>query len=91
VHVSQFGKERVRRASDVVKAGQEISVRIVAVEPARQRMSLSRLDTRGAVIGSEDAVDSSVIDEAMQKNVAKPIGTNLGNLFKSALKKPEQR
>lgn len=91
IHVSQLGKERVRRASDVVKAGQEISVRIVAVEPGRQRMSLSRLDTRGAVLGSDEAVDSSVIDEAMQKNVSKPIGTNLGNLFKSALKKPEQR
>jgi small subunit ribosomal protein S1 len=91
VHVSQLGKDRVRRASDVVKAGQEISVRILAVEPGRQRMSLSRLDSRGAVLGSDEAVDSSVIDEAMQKNVAKPIGTNLGALFKRALEKPEQR
>jgi small subunit ribosomal protein S1 len=89
VHVSQLGKERVRRPSDVVKPGQQIPVRIVAVEPARQRMSLSRLDTRGAVLGSEEAVDSSVIDEAMQKNVAKPIGTNLGALFKRALEKPK--
>ena len=91
IHVSQFGKERVRRPSDVVKTGQEVSVRILAIEPARQRISLSRLDSRGAVLGSDEAVDSSVIDEAMQKNVSKPIGTNLGNLFKSALKKPEQR
>jgi hypothetical protein len=67
-----------------------VSVRIVAVEPGRQRISLSRLDSRGAVLGSDEAVDSSVIDEAMQKNVSKPIGTNLGNLFKSAFKKPGQ-
>jgi small subunit ribosomal protein S1 len=90
IHVSQLGKERVRRPSDVVKVGQDVSVRIVAVEPGRQRISLSRLDSRGAVLGSDEAVDSSVIDEAMQKNVSKPIGTNLGNLFKSAFKKPGQ-
>jgi ribosomal protein S1 len=91
IHVSQLGKERVRRASDAVRAGQELPVRILAIEPARQRISLSRLDARGAVLGSDEAVDSSVIDEAMQKNVSKPIGTNLGNLFKNALKRPEPR
>jgi small subunit ribosomal protein S1 len=88
LHVSQMAKDRVRRASDVLKAGQELSVRILSVEPARQRLSLSRLDARGAVLGSDEAVDAAVIDEALQQNVQKPIGTNLGNLFKSALKKP---
>jgi small subunit ribosomal protein S1 len=89
LHVSQMAKDRVRRASDVLKAGQEISVRILSVEPARQRLSLSRLDARGAVLGSDEAVDAAVIDEALQQNVPKSIGTNLGNLFKSALKKPQ--
>jgi small subunit ribosomal protein S1 len=89
LHVSQMAKDRVRRASDVLKAGQELSVRILGVEPARQRLALSRLDARGAVLGSEEAVDAAVIDEALQQNVQKPIGTNLGNLFKSALKKPK--
>jgi ribosomal protein S1 len=89
LHVSQMAKDRVRRASDVLKAGQELSVRIVSVEPARQRLALSRLDARGAVLGSDEAVDAAVIDEALQQNVQKPIGTNLGNLFKSALKKPQ--
>jgi ribosomal protein S1 len=86
VHVSQLGKERVRRASDVVKPGQELAVRIVSIEPSRSRISLSRLDARGALIGSEDSVETSVIDEAMQKSPAKPIGTNLGSLFKKALR-----
>ena len=85
LHVSQLGKDRVRRARDVLKVGEELSVRIVAVEPARQRLSLSRLDARGAVLGSEDSVESSVIDEALQKSAEKPIGTNLGNLFRKAI------
>ena len=75
--------------TSIACSGQELSVRILGVEPARQRLALSRLDARGAVLGSEEAVDAAVIDEALQQNVQKPIGTNLGNLFKSALKKPK--
>jgi len=87
VHVSQLAKDRVRRPQDVVKPGQQIQVRIVAVEPGRSRISLSRLDPRGAVLGSEDSVEASVIDEAMKKSSSEPIGTNLGSLFKRALDK----
>ncbi len=84
IHVSQLSKDRVRRPQDVVKPGQQIQVRIVAVEPGRSRISLSRLDPRGAVLGSEDSVEASVIDEAMKKSSSEPIGTNLGSLFKRA-------
>jgi transcriptional accessory protein Tex/SPT6 len=87
IHVSQLAKDRVRRPSDVVKPGQSLSVRIVSIEPSRSRIALSRLDPRGALIGSEDSVDSNVIDEAMKTAPPKPIGTNLGNLFKKALDK----
>ena len=85
LHVSQMAKDRVRRPGDVVKAGETITVRVVAVEPEKRRLSLSRLDPRGAVLGSEEAVDAAVIDEALQKNAAVPARTNLGNLFKKAL------
>jgi ribosomal protein S1 len=90
IHLSQLGKERVRRAADVLKVGQEVLVRVISVEPSRERMSLSRLDARGAVIGSEEAVDASVIDEALQKSSKPPTGTNLGALFRalSESKKP---
>ena len=88
LHVSQLGKERVRRASDVLKAGQEVSVRISAVEPERQRLSLSRLDSRGAVLGSEESVDAREIDQAMRTQETKKVGTNLGALLGKALKPP---
>ena len=85
LHVSQMAKDRVRRPRDHVTVGETISVRIVAVEPANRRLSLSRLDPRGAILGSEEAVDASVIDEALGKATSKPALTNLGGLFKKAL------
>jgi ribosomal protein S1 len=86
LHVSVMGKERVRRPQDVLKVAQEISVRIVSIDAARQRLSLSRLDARGAVIGSEDSVDTAVIDEALARTQTNtPQGTNLGSLFRKAL------
>ena len=88
LHVSQMGKERVRRPSELVKAGQEISVRVSAVEPERQRLSLSRLDSRGAVLGSEESVDAREIDQAMNTQQPKRAGTNLGSLLGKALKQP---
>jgi len=89
LHVSQLGKDRVRRAGDVLSMGEEVTVRVSGVDSAAKRISLTRLDSRGAVLGSEDAVDSDVID----KNLARPgegnLGTNLGNLFRDALKKKQ--
>lgn len=87
LHVSQMGKERVRRAQDMFKAGEEIAVRISQIDAGKQRISLSRLDPRGAVIGSEDSVDSSVIDQALKQAAPRQVGTNLGSLFQK-LKKP---
>lgn len=84
LHVSQLSKDRVRRPQDVVKPGQELSVRIVTVDPRNKRIALSRLDERGAVIGSEDAVEGSVIEEVLAKTQVEA-KTNLGSLFKKAL------
>jgi len=86
VHVSQLAKDRVRRPSDVVKPGQKLTVRVVSVEPARARIALSRMDPRGAMIGSEDSVDTNVIDTAMKEARGAPLATNLGNLFKKMRK-----
>tara|TARA_R110002126_G_scaffold86474_1_gene208680 strand:+ start:2449 stop:3651 length:1203 start_codon:yes stop_codon:yes gene_type:complete len=87
LHVSQLGRDRVNRASDVLSVGEEVTVRIVSVDPSAERISLSRLDSRGAVLGSEEAVDSDVIDQALSKPDSKGLSTNLGDLFKKAMKK----
>ncbi|MEM7515818.1 MAG: S1 RNA-binding domain-containing protein [Planctomycetota bacterium] len=84
-HVSQLGLGGGRRRTEeAVSVGQEISVRIVSIEPDRQRISLSTLDRRGAKIGSDEAVDEGMLREAMDQQ-QKPLGTNLGSLFKKAL------
>ncbi|MBI5434571.1 MAG: S1 RNA-binding domain-containing protein [Planctomycetes bacterium] len=84
LHVSQMGKERVRRPQDAVKPGETVSVRVVTVDPRAKRIALSRLDDRGALIGSEDAVEGSVIEEVIQRTQVEA-KTNLGSLFKKAL------
>jgi len=83
LHVSQISHERVRDVSRVLKVGEELSVRITSIDPSSQRISLSRLDPRGAVLGSEDSVDSGTIDSAMQQNKGN-IGTNFGALLRRA-------
>ena len=90
LHVSQIlgGGQRVNRPGDVLKVGEEVSVRIISVDSDRRRISLTRLDERGAIIGSEEAVDAAELEQIVKNttsNSNRPIGTNLGALFKKAL------
>jgi len=85
LHVSQLGTDRVRRVADILKVGDELAVRVVSIDAAEQRISLSRLDSRGAVLGSEEAVDAGLIDQVLGDSSSVGISTNLGDLFKKAL------
>ncbi len=89
LHVSQMrsGGERVHRPGDLLKVGDELDVRIVSIDQAARRIGLSRLDARGALLGSEDAVDSAEIAGVLESSKKPELGTNLGNLFKRALDK----
>ena len=85
LHVSQLGPGRIHHANEVVKPGDEVSVRILTIDAPAQRISLSRLDPRGALLGSEEAAGSEEIEEVL--NATESLGTNLGALFKKALDK----
>ena len=85
LHVSQVSKERVRRAQDVLKVGAEFAVRVQSVDTQQKRISLSRFDDRGALIGSEDSVEGAVIQEVLERQSGAKAQTNLGSLFKKAL------
>ncbi|MFT7670152.1 MAG: small subunit ribosomal protein S1 [Planctomycetota bacterium] len=87
VHVSQLSRDRVTRVRDVVKDGETFPVRVISVDMTSQRISLSRLDENGELLGSEEAADAGAVREMMQKNEgqSKSLGTNLGNLFRQAL------
>ncbi len=41
VHISQLSDQRVRAVSDVVEVGKVVNVRVLAVDPAQRRISLS--------------------------------------------------
>lgn len=90
LHVSQVGRDRVRHVRDVVKEGEIVSVRVLSIDPAARRISLSRLDPQGAVIGSEDAADTSAVREVLDSGQSMPKGTNLGDLFRKALDDRDQ-
>lgn len=93
LHISQLkaGSDRLRHPREVLSAGQEVTVRVISVEPATKRIALSRLDERGAVLGSSDSVETGEIDRVLRESGAGPRGTNLGNLFKKALGGEGQR
>ncbi len=86
LHVSQISTERIQNIQRVLSVGQEVAVRVSNIDPGSQRIGLSRLDARGAMIGSEDAVDNGDIQAALNQSPT-PMGTNLGDLFKKALEK----
>jgi ribosomal protein S1 len=87
LHISQLkpGSDRVRHPRELLSAGQEVTVRVLSVEPATKRIALTRLDVRGAVLGSADSVETGEIDRVLRESSSGPRGTNLGNLFKTAL------
>jgi small subunit ribosomal protein S1 len=86
LHISQIGaKTRLNKAGDALSVGEEVSVRIQSIDPSAERISLSRLDTRGALIGSEDSVAAEDIDRALGGGGENAGKLNLGDLFKKAL------
>ena len=87
LHVSQLGGGRARHARDVLKAGEELTVRVTKVDAAARRITLSRLDARGALLDSEEAAEGGLIEEVIEQSKDAAIGTNLGDLFRKALKK----
>ncbi|MCB9915210.1 MAG: S1 RNA-binding domain-containing protein [Planctomycetes bacterium] len=85
VHVSQLSRDRVARVRDAVNIGDTFPVRVLSVDVHGRRISLSRLDDHGATLGTEEAADAGAVREALRDTQAKPLGTNLGSLFKKAL------
>lgn len=84
LHVSQISTERITNIQKALSVGQELTVRVQSIDSDSQRISLSRLDPRGAIIGSEDSVETEVIQKALGSGTGN-LGTNLGDLFKKAM------
>ncbi len=58
LHISELSPNRVRRVTDIVKAGQEVEVRILKVEPDEKKIGLSLLPAvKGGTLKEEDEED----------------------------------
>ena len=84
LHASRLSRERVPDARRVLSPGQEVTVRVARVDAHQKKIWLTRLDERGAVLGSDDAIDRADVAEVLERD-HRPLGTNLGALFKKAL------
>ena len=89
VHVSRLDVHRTSNPAKVVSIGEELSVRVTEVDEPGRRLSLSRLDSTGALIGSEDAADAEAIRAQLDTSDAAPRGLNLGALLKRAMEDEE--
>ncbi len=85
LHISQMDAGRVHNVKDVVKVGDTFPVRVLTVDGSARRISLSRLDPRGALLGSEEAAASDEVERVLADTTPAKLGTNLGDLFKKAL------
>ena len=74
VHVSELANRHVRSVGDVVKEGEPIECRVLAIDPDEQRMSLSikaLMAPSGPASGDDAADDEAVAEEAAAAPVVK--------------------
>ncbi|WKJ89447.1 Tex family protein [Methylomonas montana] len=84
VHISHLADEFVKDPRDVVKAGDMVKVRVLEVDVARQRISLSMKKD----IDSSDIVRSEKPQKAAHKPKPQPaLQNSMSNAFAKALKK----
>jgi ribosomal protein S1 len=82
LHDSASGLGPTRRLADVLRPGDEVPVRIVAIDVDAERMSLSRLHRDGALVRAEDVLELEQL--ASLERIDEPAATNLGRLLREA-------
>ena len=75
VHVSQISQKRIKAPKDVLKSGDEVTVKIIGVKDGKISLSIKALE--------EKPVEEEVVEEKIEIPVAEIIGTSLGDLFKN--------
>lgn len=72
VHVSQISQKRVKTPSDVLNAGDKVTVKVIGIKDGKISLSMKALEEV-----KEEPVEKVVIPKSEN------IGTNLGDLFKN--------
>ena len=81
-HVSQLAPVHINTPKDIVRVGQELSVRVHEIDPERRRIGLSPLTERGDRL-TDDVADDATIQEVLNRD--RPAEPTLGDLLKKAL------
>ena len=79
VHVSQISRTRVKSPEDVLKIGQEVQVKVIAIKDGKLSLSMKALEAGAADEGREET--SFPRDYKLPK--AEELGTSLGSLLKN--------
>lgn len=81
-HVSQLSPVHINSPKDIVKVGEELSVRVHDIDPERRRIGLSLLTERGDRL-TDDVADDATIQDVLNRD--RPAEPTLGDLLKKAL------
>jgi small subunit ribosomal protein S1 len=82
VHISELSPNRVRRVTDIVKADQEVEVRILKIEPELKKIALSLKPLpkeEAALLEEEDDEESSEEASAPKPERKVPLRGGLGD------------
>ncbi len=91
LHRSQLAPERVNRVEDAVKVGEEVTVRVQAIDVENRRISLSRLGEHGGLLGADDDAGGADVGRYLDAGSGPTSGTNLGALLREALERREKK
>jgi small subunit ribosomal protein S1 len=80
VHLSELAHHRVHRVSNVVKEGQEVDVKVLSIEPERQRMSLSLKAAQQPPAGEAPAEEPEVEEAPRELALPKHRGPLKGGI-----------
>ena len=80
VHVSQISRARVKLPEDVLKTGQEVKVKVIAIKDGKLSLSIKALE-EGASDDREDREDREARNFKLPK--AEELTTNIGSLLKN--------
>ncbi len=84
VHISQLSDQRVNSAASVVQPGQEVTVRVLNIDPEKRRISLTMRTDAGEQRAASDEADRDTVRE--YKNPARgQASQSLGDLLRRAM------
>ena len=84
VHISQISEERVEKIKDVLKAGQQVTARVVKIDREERRLGLS---IKAANYSSEQIAAETAAYEMLNRQSTGNDMMNLGDILDEASKK----